>query len=395
MRIAVVIESFDPAAGGNERSTRQILGELVGRGHAVTLITGHCPEPAHADGARVIALSPTKSSSAGRLARFARWAPRQLTEGGYDVSLSMTMAVAASVLQPRGGTVAETQRRNAALRPTALARAKKRLEFRLDPKQRRLLALERRTLADPRVCRVAALSRYVVRQLDEHYRFPAARTVVIPNAAVMPRLAADQRETVRQQQRAELGVPDDAVAYLFAAQNPRLKGWATLRRSLTRFQAEGTPVVALLAGGFGTKEQQELERHGLGKTCRLLGQVSDMAPLYAAADVTVLPTWYDPSSKVVLESLMMGTPAISTAYNGASDHLEPPGGPPRGVVVADPGDDAALADAMRRLADAPFRSGCARACVGLDGQLSMARHVDALEQLLVQCAEPTAAAGES
>jgi UDP-glucose:(heptosyl)LPS alpha-1,3-glucosyltransferase len=109
-----------------------------------------------------------------------------------------------------------------------------------------------------------------------------------------------------------------------------------------------------------------------------------MPSLYAAADVTVLPSFYDPSSKVILESLMMGTPAISTTYNGASDHLTPPDGSPRGLVIDDPADPRKLADVMIRLADADFRGACAEACTGLADQLSMKRHVDQLEQVLYE-----------
>ncbi len=64
-----------------------------------------------------------------------------------------------------------------------------------------------------------------------------------------------------------------------------------------------------------------------------------------------MPTFYDPSSKVVIESLMMGTPAISTAYNGASDFIAPADGSARGRVIADPSDHRALAQAMIELWD--------------------------------------------
>jgi len=102
--------------------------------------------------------------------------------------------------------------------------------------------------------------------------------------------------------------------------------------------------------------------------------------------VTVLPSWYDPSSKVILESLMMGTPAISTVFNGASDHLDPPGGPQRGCVIDDPGDAVQLGDAMTKLADADFQRRCAVSCAGMADQLSMRRHVDALEKVLLETA---------
>jgi UDP-glucose:(heptosyl)LPS alpha-1,3-glucosyltransferase len=387
LRITVVIESFDPAAGGNERSTQQILRELVERGHEVTLITGCCREENRPPGVELRALSESKSSSVIRLAKFAIFARRELAEGQFDTSLSVTMAVPARVVQPRGGTVRETLERNVALRGGGWASRKKAIELRLDPKQQLLLELERRTLGDPRVRTVVALSRYVVRQLEEHYTFPAERITVIPNAAVMPPHDAEQRAGWRSAVRREHRLPDEATVFLFAATNPRLKGFATLRSALGRLRADEVPVAALLAGGFGDDEQQAISAAGLEDTVRVLGQVQDMAPLYAAADVTVLPTWYDPSSKVVLESLMMSIPAISTVYNGASDHLEPAGAPPRGVVVQDPGDAAELAEAMRRLTDPGFRAACAAACDGLADRLSMQRHVDALEAVLRDAAD--------
>ncbi|MEM6459891.1 MAG: glycosyltransferase family 4 protein [Planctomycetota bacterium] len=392
MSIAVVIESFDPAAGGNERSTAQTIDELVKRGHRVTLITGCCAEADEPAGVAVRAMSRHRSSSVFRLMKFAGWAERELAAGGFDTSLSVTMAVPAAVLQPRGGTVRETLARNVAMRGGGWASRKKAIEVGLDPKQRWLLRLERRTLADPAVRRVVALSRYVVRQLDEHYGYPAERVTVIPNAAVMPTPPEDERQAWREAVRAEHGVIPGAGAtlLLFAAQNPKLKGYTTLLGALRRLREQGADVAVLLAGGFPTPPEAERPRlAGMGfadvePMLRPVGPTRDMARLYAAADVTVLPSWYDPSSKVVLESLMMSTPAISTAYNGASDHLEPPDGPPRGLVVADPADAEGLAAAVRRLTDPAFHASCVAACDGLAERLSMTRHVDALERVLCE-----------
>ncbi len=390
MRTAVVIESFDPAAGGNERSTLQILQELAGRGHDLTLLTGYCPPSVEVPGVLIRAFAETRSSSAGRLRGFARWAEQELAGHAsplFDTSLSMTMAVAARIVQPRGGTIRETQRRNVALRPSTWERLQKNLLTRLNAKQRSLLRLERRTLAHPRVYRVAALSRYVIRQLEQHYAFPAERTLMIPNAAVMPHATPAQQRIWREQIRVLHDIPADHTVFLFAAQNPRLKGLGTLIQALGDPGLEDLPLTVLLAGGFGERERRQLAAAGVTGRTRTLGPVADMPPLFAAADVTVLPSWYDPSSKVVLESLMLATPAISTAFNGASDHLVPPQGPPRGLVIADPGDGPALAAAMRRLADPGFRGECSAACVGLADQLSMARHVDRLEAVLRESAE--------
>lgn len=384
MRIAVVIESFDPAAGGNEKSTAQILAELAERGHDVTLIAGCCAPADRPAGVTTLTMSTQRSSSVFRLRAFSRWAEQALAAGEFDTSLSVTMAVPSRVLQPRGGTVRETIARNVARRGGGWRSIAKAMVMKLDPKQQLLLGLERRTLASPAVFRVAALSRYVVGQLETHYRFPAERTVLIPNAAVMPEADAGQRATWRRAVRERHGVPADALVLLLAAHNPGLKGYATLLGALGILRGRGVEPVALLVGGFGPSELAASRRQGLADAVRVVGRAQDMPAMYAAADLTVLPSWYDPSSKVVLESLMMSTPAISTVYNGASDHIEPAAGSPRGCVVNDPGDAGQLAVAIERLADAVFRAACSAACDGLADQLSMARHVDRLERVLVE-----------
>lgn len=390
MRIAVVIESFDPAVGGNEKSTDQIVAELVRRGHDVTLITGYCTPKGRPAGAAVLALSDRRSSSVFRLFKFSRWAMARLAAGKFDTSLSVTTAVPARVVQPRGGTVRETLARNVAMR-SGWQRFQKSLVLRCEPKQRLLLTLERRTLADPAVHRVAALSRYVVGQLETHYRFPAVRTVVIPNAAVMPEPDAEQRAAWRQAVRGKHDIPDRALVLLLAAQNPRLKGYATLLGALERLRdrGRGPGPVALLVGGFGPAELRAAEKRGLADQVRAVGPTREMPPMFAAADMTVHPSWYDPSSKVVIESLMMSIPVISTVYNGSSDFLESPTSPPRGCVVNDPADSEKLADAIERLADPVFRRACSAACTGLVDELSMPRHVDRLERVLAEAAAST------
>jgi len=387
MHIAIIIERFDPDAGGNERSAAQMAEQLVARGHAVTILTGSARPGFAIDGVTINAMASRKSSSALRLWRFARWAQRQLAQGDCDVSLSVTMAVPADVLQPRGGTVRETLVRNIAMRRPGAAQLAKRLGIALDPKQRLLLALERRTLADPRVKTVIALSRYVIDQLGVHYGFPEDRVELIPNASVMPAVDAQQMERWRDALRGSWSIEDDATAFLFAATNPRLKGFATLMHATAALRKRGLPVVLLLAGEFGFGHQQWIAELGLRDAVRIIGPTRSMPQLYAAADVTVLPSYYDPSSKVVIESLMMGRPAISTAFNGASDFIVPDDDTARGRVIPDPGDADALAGAMADLCDPAERGKCAAAIGdGLAAELSMARHVDRLEAVLAAAA---------
>lgn len=389
MHVALVIERFDPAAGGAERSTAQIAEELVARGHRVTILTAWCRQPDAVEGVEVVSLNVSLNTVVG-LWRFAKWATQQLEQGGYDATLSVTMAVPAMVLQPRGGTIRETLERNVALRRDPISRAAKRAAIALTPKYQAQLAIERRTLADPRVRRVVAVSRYVVDQLQRHYQIDADRIDLIPNAAVMPRVTAEQRAAWRRAVREAFRVPEDATAYAFVAHNPRLKGYLPLLEAVRRLESRGVKGVVLLAGEFWYGHQHAAAKLGVRDEVRFVRQTRQVAALYAAADVTVLPTFYDPSSKVVIESLMMGTPAISTAYNGASDFLRPPDRPERGIVVDEPWDVDGLTDAMVALADPQRRAACAAATAGLADELTMARHVDRLEGVLRRAAQEAA-----
>lgn len=406
MKIAIVIESFDPHAGGLERSTSQIAQELAGRGHVVTILAGGCEDTGCLPGVMIHAMARRKRSSAVRLFRFNRWARRQLEDGGFDVSLSMTTAVPAAVLQPRGGTARETLERNIAMRPTALARVAKRLGVLLSPKQQLLLHFERRTFHDDGLVKVAAVSRYVIEQLQRHYDLPPDKIELIPNAAVMPRIDEDQRAQWRKRIRSSFEIPDDVTAFLFAAINPRLKGFEPLMQALVLLKERGVPAVVMLAGDFWHRHNQYAAKLGVRDRVRFIRHTQRIEALYAAADVTVHPTFYDPASKVVIESLMMGVPAISTAYNGASDLIVPPGSVPapglglppddgdgaapiRGRVIPDPADASALADAMQALVDPDVRAKCREATTGLDGVLCMSAHVDLLEGLLRASSRPS------
>ncbi|MFW6060723.1 MAG: glycosyltransferase family 4 protein [Phycisphaeraceae bacterium] len=383
MRIALVIERYDPAGGGAERSTAQIAEELARRGHHVTVIAGCIPDSVEPGAVELQPIGRGHLHGALKLAQFRQRAMRALAAGGFDTSLSVTPVVPAAVVQPRAGVIGELHRRSIAWRGSSAGRAVKRIALALNAKQQAMRAMERRTMASPMVQRVVAISRYMAEQLQRDYALPSERVELIPNAAAMPNLAGEEREQVRRRLREGFAIPEGATVFLFAAMDPRRKGFEPLLAATRRLADEERELVVLLAGAIEYPQHRAVADAGLSGHVRFVGPTQRMPALYAAADVTVLPTFYDPASKVVIESLMMGTPAISTVFNGASDQIQPEGGgQPRGRVIGDPADIAALAEAMAELMDPAERERCRAATAGLAEQLSMARHVDRLEAVL-------------
>jgi glycogen synthase len=89
-----------------------------------------------------------------------------------------------------------------------------------------------------------------------------------------------------------------------------------------------------------------------GARVRALGPVpqSDLPYVYAAADVVLFPSrWEEPWGLVPLEAMGLGRPVVATATGGSAEYLRD------GVnaLVVERDDPAAVAEAVRRLADDP------------------------------------------
>ena len=78
----------------------------------------------------------------------------------------------------------------------------------------------------------------------------------------------------------------------------------------------------------------------------------ELAKVYAAADVFVHPTWYDPCSLVTLEASASGLPVVTTRFNGASEMMRDGA---EGFILNDPADITQLAGRMRELLDPALR----------------------------------------
>ena len=389
LHVAVVCERFDAFGGGNERSSAEIVRRLVESGHRVTVLAGACQLGAELPGASLQRLRIKKTSSPLHLLRFVFWAERRLRRLRPDVSLSMSTLVRAAVIQPRGGTVAETQLRNIARRGTRAARRKKALLLKLNAKQQLLRRLERRVLRSvgrPGGVRLAVAISGYARQMLLEAGLPPEWIRVVPNAADMPRLTPQQRAAYRSEVREGWGLPEEAEVLLFAAMNPGLKGVDTLLHAVALLKSARPLLYVVLAGPHVHAVSRTIDRLGIRDAVRLAGQTREMPRLYAASDLTVLPTFYDPASKVVLESMMLGVPAVTTRFNGAADWIDRP---QRGAVIDDPADARGLAAALNELLDARRSTA---PDVELVAELSMDRHVESLLQVLREAADLRGAA---
>src|SRR5881227_3759793 len=160
---------------------------------------------------------------------------------------------------------------------------------------------------------------------------------------------------LREKSREELNLKPDQIALLFAG-----SGWE--RKGLL-FAVEAAALckerkIRLLVAGRGNARLYKTKRLRFWREepVQFLGEVADMLRIYAAADIFILPTVYDPFSNACLEALACGLPVITARSNGFSEVIE---SGVHGSVVDGAGNLTDLRDAIRCWSD-PSRRNAAR-----------------------------------
>lgn len=381
MRVALLIENFDPARGGRETSVAQTAVALQARGHHVVVLcmSGN-------DEGLPFEVRPLGRGRGGRVARLKAYvaaAQNHLADDRFDVTHATLPVPGVDIYQPRGGTV-PGQLVAGRRRWGWLAPLRKHLIEPLNAMRRDQGQLEAEVMADPSVYSLA-VSRMVAEEFAHHYG-RTDRVRVVYNAVTVPEVSEERRAEWRQETRFRLKVGPEDPVFVTAATNFGLKGISEAIRAFGRFrhrQPGGVNPRLVVIGRDVVEGYQRLAGlHDVGSDVVFMPPTREMFRWYSAADVAVLLSWYDPCSRVVLEALRWGLPAITTAFNGAAEVLV--GG--AGRVVDRPDDLAAVADAMDHLASRTHRQAAGPAIASLDEQLSMDRHVDELLEVYRQVA---------
>jgi UDP-glucose:(heptosyl)LPS alpha-1,3-glucosyltransferase len=128
-------------------------------------------------------------------------------------------------------------------------------------------------------------------------------------------------------------------------------------------------------------------KHGVASHVHFLKYISDITPVYAAADAIVHPTRWDACSLVTLEGLAAGLPVITTTMNGAAELISHGRD---GLVFSDPEDTIALASHMRGLLDPKERQVIGARARQTATRLSARDNFRAVEKILLDAASGNA-----
>ena len=302
---AALVHMRHAATGGTERYLNQVALHLAERGDLVTIVC-RSHEDAPDPRVRFASLRPLAVGPAMRMTSFARAVERHVRERSYDVVYGLGKTWTHDVVRLGGGC-----------HQTYLER----MGGEVRHKDRLAIGIESRALATDSCLRVVVNSRRVGEDVARRHGIAADRIRLVYNGVDLGRFHPRARTGAGAALRRSIGIGEDDVAILFLGSGYRRKGLDLALEAFRRISGSiGTARLVVVGRDSDEARYRGLAADaGLGDRVRFLGARDDAESCFAAADLFVLPTRYDPFANATLEALASGLPVITSEDNGASE----------------------------------------------------------------------------
>jgi UDP-glucose:(heptosyl)LPS alpha-1,3-glucosyltransferase len=359
VRIALVRQRYNPY-GGAERFVERAIAALAGGGASFTVFAREWPGGSDGAsdkrGAELVRCDPFYLGRVWRDAGFERAVCRALGRFRADLVQSHERIACCDVYRAGDGVHAQwLENRARALGWLG------RLGIACNPAHRYTLAAERRLFASPRLRAVICNSAMVRDEIVARFGLAQAKLHVIYNGVDLDAFHPRLRDEHRAAARATLGIPAEAMTWVFVGAGFERKGVARLLRAFRRGAAADAHLIVV--GNDRKEAKARAQARDLAGRVHFLGGRDDVRPWYGAADAFVLPTLYDPFPNAALEAMACGLPVLTTRQCGAAELLRED----ENGMVCDALDEDALAALLRRLAPARARAMGAQARATAEG----------------------------
>lgn len=197
----------------------------------------------------------------------------------------------------------------------------------------------------PHADRVVTVCEAFAREL-ENKGIKRDRISVLHNSV---RPAPPTSEAQASELRKHLGIKADEKVILAVGRLSKEKAQIDLIRAFGEFQSTNPDLKAKLVIAGDGPERAQLEAAastvGIAEQVVFAGQVTDMQPYYAIADVLVNASHSEGSPYVLLEAMAEGVPIVATAVGGVPEILTDG----ESALLVPPRDARAMADSIEKL----------------------------------------------
>lgn len=187
--------------------------------------------------------------------------------------------------------------------------------FSLRPADWAVLAIEKNNYGNRNYKKIIAISEGVKREIVHYYNVPPEDIVVIPNGVDLEEFKPDM--VAREQIRTRLKINENELILLFSSYEFHRKG---LRFVIEALQKLPGNVKLLVIGKDNPVPYIKLAAE-LGVKDRIIftGFVESINSYFAASDIFVFPTTYEPFGLVITEAMASGLPVITSKTAGAAE----------------------------------------------------------------------------
>ena len=178
------------------------------------------------------------------------------------------------------------------------------------------IGYEKRAYASRQMREVIAVSHQTADDVRRFHHVPAERVTVIHNGSDPALFDRSRHPGASAALRGELQLKPDALVALLVGTYAR-KGLDTAIAAVAKASRD----LHLVVAGSGDIELAHhwAEEAGMESRLHLLGPRRDVAELYAASDLFILPTRYEPFGMVIAEAMQSSLPVVVSRCAGAAD----------------------------------------------------------------------------
>lgn len=309
MRFAFIKKRFS-TYGGAERYLQTLIQQLKDSDHEIHVFANQWTEEKGITFHKVNIIPFTSFLSTLTFDRNLRLKIRGLE---FDCIISFERTTSHDIYRAGEGCHAEWLNIRSEIEPFY-----KNISFKINPLHITLIQLEKKIFKNSGL--IIANSKMVKEQIIKHYKVPENKIATIYNGVDLTRFSPDNKEKWRNDIRNSLNIPKDSKVLLFVGSGFERKGLKTLMHAIPSINKD---VKVIIVGKGNTKKYKALtEKLGVSKSVVFLGIQNNLEKLYAASDLFVLPTLYDPFSNATIEAMASGIPVITTKNNGVAELIE-------------------------------------------------------------------------
>lgn len=351
MKVAIVRQRY-VAHGGAEQFISRFVGELVRQGHEAHIFTHRWISGQETlPGVVFHRVFLLPGGAFFRLVSFAVFSHLAIRREDFDIVHSFERILTADIYRAGDGCHREwlNQRRK-------ILSLWGKMRSWLNPFHWATLLIEKQIYTSRKTRMIIANSQRGKEEIIRHYKTSPEKIEVVYNGVDLQRFHPDNFGRYRDETRRQWGIDDKDFVVLFAGSGFERKGLSALIQAagLLRRRYLLSPFKVVIAGrGRRERSLKLAKKEGIAGELLFVGTQRNMEQVYAAGDVFVLPTLYDPFANVCLEAMASGLAVITTRINGASELMTGPLAP---FVIVEAYDIERIADLMFQLSDPSFRA---------------------------------------